>query len=88
MNAARTRSTLLTRVIETQRQAAASRYDDRRTHRRQVSFAERYRGTEFETLSTALVVREPHISRGRTFVLVTGAATIGLAGVIIAGSMG
>jgi hypothetical protein len=84
MNAARTRSSLLTRVLEVQRRAAAAEYEARRTRGSDVSFTERYRGTEFETLGAVVTIREPAMSRGRAFVIVTGSATLGLAGLVLA----
>lgn len=44
----------------------------------QQSFAERYRGTEYETHWTTAPVAEPAVSRGRTMVLVVGAAVTGV----------
>ena len=68
MNAARTRSSLLFRVLETQRRAAADEYEPSAPGATEMSFTERYRGTEFETLSEVVTVAEPAISRGRAFV--------------------
>jgi hypothetical protein len=84
MNAARTRASLLSRVLETQRRAAAAEYQPRHTRRVEVSFTERYRGTEFETLAPVMTMPRSSISRGRAFVIMSGAATLGLAGLILA----
>ena len=88
MNAARTRASLLSRVLETQRRAAAAQYEPRHTRRTEMSFTERYRGTEFDNLSGDVVIREPAISRGRAFVLVSGAATLLVAGIYLASGLG
>jgi hypothetical protein len=77
MHAVHTRQSLLTRILETQRQAAISR-DERPPRPRKPSFSERYRGTEFETISVAPRPREPLMAPGRAFVLLAGAAAIGL----------
>ena len=86
MQAVHTRQSLMTRIGETQRRAALVR-DERRAPRRQKpSFTERYRGTEFETLGTLIVptqAREPLMSRGRLFVMVTGVAAMGMFGLIV-----
>jgi hypothetical protein len=84
MNAARTRSSLLYRVLEMQRRAAAAEYQSRRTRRSEISFTERYRGTEFETLDSVVTISEPSMSRGRAFVIMSGSATLGLAGLVLA----
>ncbi len=84
MNAARTRSSLLIRVLEMQRRAASAEYESRRTRRSEVSFTERYRGTEFETVDSVVTIREPSMSRGRAFVIMSGSATLGLAGIVLA----
>lgn len=81
-----THQSLLTRVAETQRRATLAR-DERRAPRRQKpSYVERYRGTEFDTVSGAIVFEpaapEPIVSRGRLFVLVMGVAAVGLFGFI------
>jgi hypothetical protein len=84
MNAARTRASLLSRVLEMQRRAAAAEYESRRTRRSEVSFTERYRGTEFDIVGPVMTIHEPSISRGRAFVIMTGSATLGLAGLVLA----
>jgi hypothetical protein len=83
MNAARTRASLLSRVLETQRRAAAAAYQPRETRRTEMSFTERYRGTEFETPVAVVTLHQPVISRGRSFVILGGAVTVGLAGLIL-----
>ena len=88
MNAARTRSSLLFRVLETQRRAAADEYAALRPRRQEASFTERYRGTEFETVSEVVTVVEPAISRGRAFVCISGAATFGMAALVLASGVG
>lgn len=88
MNAARTRASLLSRVLETQRRAAAAEYEPRESRRAEVSFTERYRGTEFETPVVMVTLREPVISRGRAFVIASGSATAGLAGLFVAAALG
>jgi hypothetical protein len=88
MTAVRTRASLLSRIREAQRRAAAAEYQPRQTRRPSVSFVERYRGTEYESLSPVVTVHEPAISRGRAFVLISGAATFGMAGLILASGLG
>ena len=50
---------------------------------RQESFVERYRGTEYERPAAVVTAREPLMSRGRSFVLVVGAAAIGIASMLL-----
>jgi hypothetical protein len=88
MQAVHTHQSLMTRIVETQRRAAISRDEARPPRRRQASFTERYRGTEFETISTVMPqVREPLMSRGRAFVLVSGTAALGMFGLILNASL-
>jgi hypothetical protein len=86
-----THQSLMTRVAETQRRAALAR-DGRRAPRPQKpSFVERYRGTEYETVGAvtfAPAAPEPAVSRGRLFVLVMGAAAVGLFGFIATSLLG
>ena len=42
----------------------------------EVSFSERYRGTEFEGPRMALAIQPPSTARGRTFVVMASLATI------------
>lgn len=84
----RTRSPLTMRIAETQRRAAPIRHEAPPVPRRAMSFAEQYRGTEYETVSTVAASREPRVSRGRTFVLVGSAAAICLCGVIAMSATG
>jgi hypothetical protein len=51
-----------------------------------MSFTERYRGTEFETIATVATTHEPSVSRGRTFVLVSGLACITLCAAMVLAS--
>jgi hypothetical protein len=88
MTATRTRASLLSRILEAQRRAAAAEYEPRQTRRPSVSFTERYRGTEYESLSPVVTVHEPAISRGRAFVIVSGAAVFGLTGLVLASGLG
>jgi hypothetical protein len=44
----------------------------------ELSFTERYRGTEFDTGGWVVLIGEPIASRGRAFVLVSGAAALAL----------
>ena len=88
MDHPRTRPSLRTRIVEAQSRATYSVDRSHFTPRRQGSFVERYRGTEYETPVTVLVVREPLLSRGRSFVLVVGAAAVGIAGVLLAAAPG
>jgi hypothetical protein len=88
MDHAPTRPSLRTRITEAQPRAT---YSVDRSHfapRRQESFVERYRGTEFESPTTVVAVREPLMSRGRSFVLIVGAAAIGVTGVLLAAAPG
>ena len=43
----------------------------------EVSFSERYRGTEFEGPRMTLAIRRPSPARGRAFVVLAALATIG-----------
>jgi hypothetical protein len=84
MQAVHTRQSLMKRIVETQRQAAISRDEAQPPRRRQPSFTERYRGTEFETAVRVMPHgHEPVMSRGRAFVLASGAAAIGMLGLIV-----
>ena len=74
----------MARINEKQRQAVIAGHETRPIRRRrQQSYAERYRGTEFETVKYTAPAGEPVVSRGRAFVLVTGAATIGFCGLVV-----
>jgi hypothetical protein len=84
MQAVHTHQTLMTRIVETQRRAAITRDEARPPRRRQPSFTGRYQGTEFATVVTTFAPpREPVMSRGRLFVLVSGTAAIGLIGLVV-----
>lgn len=56
-------------------------YTDRR--RSTVSYSERYRGTEYETV-LARAPREQQDMRGRTFVVMVGACAVGVAALVAA----
>jgi hypothetical protein len=84
MQAVQPRQSLMTRILETQRRAALARDEAYRPRRRQPTFTERYRDTEYAMVVTVFPqAREPVISRGRLFVLVSGAAAIGMLGLIV-----
>jgi hypothetical protein len=72
------------RINEAQRRASIAG-DHRRPPRprQQPSYAERYRGTEFETVKAIPRIDEPAISRGRAFVLITGTAALGFLGLVV-----
>lgn len=84
MNRTASRPSLRTRIIETQTRATYSVDGTYLARHRQESFVERYRGTEYESPTTILVVREPLVSRGRSLVLVMGATVVGVTAVILA----
>lgn len=84
MDRTSSRPSLRTRIIEAQTRATYTVDSAYSTRRRKESFVERYRGTEYETPSTVIVVREPLVSRGRSFVLLMGATVVCVAGVILA----
>ena len=86
MDRIRTRPTLMARIMEAQKRAAYADREPRATRHRDVSFAERYRGTEYETRSPVLVTHEPPVSRGRSFVIVLGAAALSMTGALLAAS--
>jgi hypothetical protein len=88
MYATGARSSLMSRIAETQRRSAAARDETPRQTRRETSFVERYRGTEYETVRTVLVARKPMASRGRTFVVVSGVAAVGLFATMLMASSG
>ena len=83
-----TRPSLLSRIVEAESRTSSSVDRSHFTPPRQESFVERYRGTEYETPRTVLVVRKPLMSRGRSFVLVVGAAAVGMAGMLLAAAPG
>ena len=80
----RTRPSLRTRIVERQ-QGPTTIPAGRSGIRKPVttSFAERYRGTEFETHTERTVVSEPLLSRARTALLVSGAAVAVVVGVML-----
>jgi hypothetical protein len=73
---------LMTRVAETQRRATLARDERRAPRREKPSYVERYRGTEFESTSSAVASQpappEPMVSRGRLLVLTLGLAAVGI----------
>jgi hypothetical protein len=71
------------RIAETQRRAASIGHEAPPAPRRAMSFTEQYRGTAYETVSTAVAHREPRVSRGRRFVLVGAAVATCLYAVIV-----
>ena len=88
MRAVHTRQSLRTRIIETERRAAIGRDQSYRPRRRQLTFAERYRGTEFEGPRVAVAEVEPSsLSRGRAFVLLAGAGAIGLCSLVVSAAL-
>ena len=88
MHAVQNRQSLMTRIVESERRAALAHVDRRRPRRPQPSFVERYRGSEFEGPRTAvLATRAPLLSRGRAFVLMSGAAAMGLLGLIASSTL-
>lgn len=88
MDHAPTRPSLRTRIIEAESRPTYAIDRSYFTPRRQESFVERYRGTEYETPTTVHVVREPIMSRGRSLVLVVGAAVVGMTAVLLAAAPG
>jgi hypothetical protein len=54
--------------------------------RRDVSYAELYRGTEYETRTTVAAAATP-VSRGRTFVLVAFATMVFMSALLIGSSV-
>ena len=51
----------------------------------EMTFAERYRGTEFESTPLAVVAPRAGVARGRIFVIASAVALLGL--IIVAGSI-
>ncbi len=47
---------------------------------REISLTERYRGTSYVDMQQAAVDSQPHVSRGRSFVIVALVAAVGLYG--------
>ena len=85
MNQPHTRASLLTRIGQVQERAKATDYQSTDVQRQQPSFVERYRGTEWETPSSVIVVKS-NPARGRTFVWVTLSAMIATTALIIGAS--
>ncbi len=83
-----TKPSLLTRISEAKSQASTT--VDRSYHEtpRQETFAERYRGTEFESHTPVMVVHQDHISRGRSFVIVVGTAVMSVLGMLLVAAAG
>jgi hypothetical protein len=81
----KTRPSLRARIVETESRARISVEEARRTPTRRLepSFVERYRGTEYETVTVALPDREPTRARGRAFVLLAGSAMVGMIALIV-----
>jgi hypothetical protein len=87
MKYARTSQSLRTRIDEAQRGAEYSIDQSYFVPRGQgVTFAERYRGTQYETPTPVLVKREPVLSRGRSFLLVVGTASLSITGLLLVAS--
>jgi hypothetical protein len=84
MTQARTVPSLRARIAEAQSRTTYSIDQSWLTPRREVSYTERYRGTEYETPSTVRVTREPILSRGRSFVLLASAALCVIAAALVA----
>lgn len=80
-----TRPSLRARIVETQTRARISVEEARRTPTRHLepSFVERYRGTEYETVTVAPPAREPIMARGRAFVLLAGSAMVAMIALIV-----
>ena len=86
MNQPRTHASLLTRVVQAEERAKAAAYQSPDAPRQEPSFVERYRGTEWETPSSVVVV-DSAPARGHTFVWVTLSAMIATTALIIGGSI-
>ena len=82
------RPSLRTRIVEEQARATYSTAQSHLAPRRKPSFTERYRGTEYETPTTVSATREPLMSRGRSLVLVAGAAAVGMTGLLLTAAPG
>jgi hypothetical protein len=78
-----TRPSLRTRIVEAESRATCPIDQSYLTPRREPSFTERYRGTEYETPTTVRVIREPLMSRGRSALLVAGTAAVGMTGLLL-----
>ena len=83
MNQVRTRPSLRTRIEEAQARATYTAARSYVPPRREGSFVEQYQGTEYERPVTMLTMREPLVTRGRSFVLVIG-AVVGTVGILVA----
>lgn len=88
MNRTSSRPSLLTRITEGQSRAKITVDRSYREAPRQESFVERYRGTEFDTAAPEIVIHREHMSRGRSFVLVVGTASVSLVGLLLAAAAG
>ena len=88
MDRIHTKPSLLTRIVEAQALSTSIPATAAPSRRNDVSFVERYRGTEFESPSPVMVARQPVVSRGRSFVLLLGATVLGLLGMLVATSPG
>jgi hypothetical protein len=83
---ARTHPSLRTRIIENRRGIITIPADGSGITKPTVgSFAERYRGTEYETHRDQVVVSEPLASRGRLLWLVSAAGASVVIGLALAG---
>lgn len=80
------RPSLRARILEAQRrrsvEAAASR-----TPRRPLSFSEQYRGTPYGMAPDLSATQAPAFSRGRLFVLVSGAALVASCAMFLVGPL-
>ena len=86
MYQSQTRTSLLTRVVRAEERARTSPRPSQHARDREPSFVERYRGTDWETPSSPVVVVEAPPARGHAFVWVTLGAMVGTTALLIGGS--
>lgn len=87
MNQPRRRASLLTRIAQTQERARTTPHPSPHERRREPSFVERYRGTEWETPSSPVIVADEVPARGQVYVWLTLSAIVGTTALLIGGSI-
>ena len=85
MNQPRTHASLLNRIVQADERAKIAPYLSPDT-RREPSFVERYRGTEWETPRSPVIVSDKPPARGHAYVWVTLSAMLATTALIIAGA--
>ncbi|MGD8682340.1 MAG: hypothetical protein PVG27_00200 [Chloroflexota bacterium] len=84
MSLARTYPSLLTRINENESRAKLVTRRSYLGEPAPESYADRYRGTKYDTRREPVVVSGPSVSRGRALLLVSGSAVAVVTGVVLA----